>query len=147
MNRILNLNGSAATAEPELSDTERAQRAAAKRASDREEAAFRIRQYLIARIQRPKEARKMPDPVDLQVLLDERQGLYEHLANMQQQATLNVLLILRALGVDRVEITPVMLEEIAGWNVRQSEGEHNTMILELVRPDPADEEGGDANDS
>jgi len=109
--------------------------AAAKRASDREQAASRIKSYLMARIVNPKAARAMPDIVDLQMLLDERKQLYTLLEQGQLQQVRTLALVLHCAGVDSVEIPESAFEQLEGCSIRQSvDAAAGTMTLELVRP-------------
>lgn len=109
--------------------------AAAKRASDREQAASRIKSYLMARIVNPKAARAMPDIVDLQMLLDERKQLYTLIEQGQMQQVRTLALVLHCIGVDRVEIPESAFEQLEGCSIRQNvDAAAGTMTLELVRP-------------
>ena len=107
--------------------------AAAKRASDREAAAHRIQQYLLARVLNPQAARRMPEIADLQSLLDERKRLLEFAEDSKVQQARTLAVVMHSLGVDRVELSAALLEEVEGCSIRQSV-EGDTIVLELVRP-------------
>lgn len=118
--------------------------AAAKRASDREQAASRIKSYLMARIVNPKAARAMPDIVDLQMLLDERKQLYALLEQGQLQQVRTLALVLHCAGVDSVDVPESAFEDLEGCSIRQNvDAERHVMTLELVRPVATEEPAAD----
>ena len=112
-----------------------AEEAAAKRVADREQAAYRVNQYLIGRIVNPNAVRRAPEMIDLQIMLDERKQLYEMLIDSQMKQVRTLALVFEAVGVERVEIPPTLVEKLEGCSIRQEViAETDALVLTLVRP-------------